>query len=306
MPRRVVIIGYPDRLVDDHAVLVRAAADAGFDAQLVAPSRLALVTGGETGETVLLDGEPCRADAVMPRGVNRAWPMLRQICEVFVRGGARIVPDPAAIDVCADKVLTTRVLAAAGVATLTTVAVVAGDGVTADSLGRALAQSEVVIKPARGSKARGVERYPSVADAAASLHGGRDLIDKMVDHQLVQPLATGAGTDYRVVVAGGDVVSITRRRALHRGFLTNRGDVEFSDLDPTGNDPRTVAIAAVAQRAAVALDLDFGGIDVIEHRGAAVVLEANAWPGLAPEVLGTRLASALVATMARHLGPEGD
>jgi glutathione synthase/RimK-type ligase-like ATP-grasp enzyme len=289
--QRLLIIGYTERLSDDHDVLLRAGGEAGVEAHLVAPSRLTvLIEPGRTAR-VLLDGEVLSGAgmAVLPRGVNRAWPLIAQVCQILQADGGHIVPGIGAIEACADKVVSTRILAAAGVPVLPTAAVVAGDGVSAQSL--ALADAEIVTKPARGSKARGVERHLSVADAAASLHAGRTLIDKMVDHQVVQPLASAAGVDYRVIVAGDAVISITRRRAVGQSFLTNRGEVEFSDLTAA----EVPDIAETGRSAAAALGLVFGGVDVIEHHGEPVVLEANAWPGLAPEVYGTRLAAALVA-----------
>ncbi len=293
--QQLIIVGYPERLSDDHAALLEAAGETGITARLVAPSRLSLVIEPDQFARVLLDGDELSGErlAVLPRGVNRAWPLIRQICETLERDGARIVPSIAAIDACADKVVTTQILAAAGVPVLPTVAVVAGEGISTRSL--ALSDSEIVVKPARGSKARGVERHPSIDDTAVSLHAGRALIDKMVDHQIVQPLATSAGEDYRVVLASGEVVSITRRRALGQSFLTNRGEIDYTDLDPDD----VPEIAETATAAALALGLDFGGIDVIEHRGRAVVLEANAWPGLAPDALGVSLAAELLQVALR-------
>lgn len=289
-PQQLLIIGYPERLGDDHAVLLEAAEAAGVTPELIAPSRLTLLIESDRADRVLLDGDPLsgRGLAILPRGVNRAWPLVRQMCEVLEHHGARIVPSIAAIDACADKVVTTQLLATAGVPVLPTAAVVAGEGISVESL--ALTDHETVTKPARGSKARGVERHPTLADAARSLRSGRELIDKMVDHQVVQPLASAAGMDYRVVVANHAVVSITRRRALNQSFLTNRGDIDYTDL--TAED--VPSIAAVAEAASVALGLEFGGIDVIEHDGRAVVLEANAWPGLASEALSDHLAVELV------------
>jgi len=46
--------------------------------------------------------------------------------------------------------------------------------------------------------------------------------------------------------------------------------------------------------AARALGLCFAGVDIIEHEGQMVVLEVNAWPGLAPDQRGTSLADALL------------
>jgi len=291
-----MIIGYPERLVADHRALLDAAQAAGYDTVLVAPSRLALVVDDE-GERVLVDGLPRRPAAVLPRGVNRPWPLLRQILEVWATQGVLVVPNMAAADLCADKVATTRVLAAAGVPVLPTVAVVPGSGVSLTPLD---GRGALVAKPARASKAAGVERFDHRAAAEAVLGAQRQLVAGMVDHHVVQPLATGAGIDYRVVVATGRAVAVTERRAPADDFVTNRPGAVVTDIDDPGREVPDVVEVAVA--AAQALGLEFGGVDVIRHEGRAVVLEVNAWPGLAATVRNDQLARSLVAVVTHLSG----
>ena len=57
----MMVVGYPDRLVDDHRALLDAAARRGVAAELVAPDRLALVATGTPGPRVLVDGGPANA-----------------------------------------------------------------------------------------------------------------------------------------------------------------------------------------------------------------------------------------------------
>ena len=293
--RRLLVIGYPSRLVADHRELLAAARAAGFDAELVAPSRLGLEVSG-AGEQVVLDGMaqlPGRdslPEVVLPRGVNRPWPLLRQILGCWQRAGVRVVPDVAAAELCADKLVTTRALVAAGVPVLPTVGVAPGQGV---ALPEGIGTGELVAKPARASKAAGVERYPDPARVQAALGAPRPLVAGLIDHHVVQPLATSAGIDYRVIVARVGhrtlVPAVTRRHASPGGFVT---DGEVEDVhDPSREVPEVVEVAT---RAARALGLGFGGVDVIEHQGRAVVLEVNAWPGLAAEVRGRQLAEVLV------------
>lgn len=291
----LIIVGYPQRLVADHAALVRVATQAGFDARVVAPSRLGLVIDAD-GERVVIDGEVCRPHVAVPRGVNRPWPMVRQVLEVWERQGCLVLPTVAAADVCSDKIATTRALAAAGVPVLPTVGVVPGEGVTVTGL---MPSAPTVIKPARASKARGVVAFDSPDDAQRSLRTERSLVAGMVDHHLVQPLATAAGVDYRVVVADGVVVALTRRQAARDEFITNAPGAEVTDLDPSTSEHRDVVEVAVA--AAHALVLPFAGVDVIRHQGRAVVLEVNAWPGLAAAVRDDQLVISLLDVIARRL-----
>ncbi len=308
--RQLLVIGYPSRLLADHRALLAAAGAAGFEAELVSPSRLGLEVS-PTGEQVVLDGLaplpdqnplPDRGvlpEVVLPRGVNRPWPLLRQVLACWQRAGVRVVPDVAAAEFCADKLVTTRALVAAGVPVLPTVGVAPGPGVV---LPGGIGTGELVAKPARASKAAGVERYSDPASAQAALGTTRSLLAGLVDHHVVQPLATGAGTDYRVIVArvGHRVLvpAVTRRHASAGGFVT---DGEVEDVhDPWRDVPEVVEVAT---RAVLALGLAFGGVDVIEHEGRAVVLEVNAWPGLAAEVRGWQLAEVLVEVAASEPAP---
>lgn len=289
-----MIVGYPERLVADHDALVAAGEAAGFRTELVAPSRLSLHIDA-LGERVLLDGRVHRPDVVLPRGVNRPWPLLRQLFQVWQREGCVIIPSVEAADLCADKVTTTRALAAAGVAVLPTVAVVPGDGVVLDVL---TGHEPLLAKPARASKARGVQDFVSVEAAHESLRNGRALVAGMVDHHVVQPLASGAGCDYRVVVASGRVVAVTQRRAPAGEFITNRPGSTVSDIAEPHRDLPDVTAVAVA--ACEVLGLEFGGVDVIVHHGQATVLEVNAWPGLAAEIRGDELARSLLDVVGRR------
>jgi glutathione synthase/RimK-type ligase-like ATP-grasp enzyme len=193
-------------------------------------------------------------------------------------------------------VATTRALQRAGVPVLPTVGVVPGDGVQVSGV---LPDRAMVVKPARASKARGVQSFTSVDEAQGSLRAGRELVAGMVDHQLVQPRASGAGCDYRVVVADGEVVAVTCRQAPTGEFITNHPDGTVDDVFPPFADHRQVVEVAVA--AAEALELDFAGVDVIHHDGRAVVLEVNAWPGLAAAVRNDQLARSLVEVARRRL-----
>ncbi len=296
----LVVVGYPDHLVADHAALVGAARGRGWTAEVVHPSRLALAVDA-AGARVLVDGVECRPRAALPRGVNRPWPFVRQVLDLWARAGTVVVPSVAGAEVCSDKLASTVRLAAAGVPVLATLGVVPGDGVTIDDA--VVGTGALVSKPARGSKARGVERHVGAALAAADLGQRRPLVDDTVDHRVVQALATGAGHDLRVVVArrglGAEAVAVTRRTAPAGSFVTNLPGATYAD-EPPGTRLHAEA-AAVATAAVDALGLDVGGVDLIEHDGSLVVLEVNAWPGLAAEVRGPAIAEALVDVVAGAL-----
>lgn len=297
---QLIVIGYPTRLVADHAVLVDAATDAGFDAEVIAPARLTVSANGD-GDAVLVDGVARRPDVVLPRGVNRPWPFIRTVLDVWEREGVPVVPSLLAADLCADKLTTTRALARAGVPVLPTIGVAPDAGVRLPALADEI---PLVAKPARASKARGLERFDDVIDAEIALGAPRPLDAGMVDHHVVQPLASEWGVDHRVVVAADRgslrVIAATERRAPAGAVATNVEGSSVRNLDDA--ESTHPDIVGVALAAAEALGLAFGGIDVIRHDGRAVVLEANAWPGLAPEARGRSLADALISVACQQMG----
>ncbi len=293
MVARLFVIGYADRLVADHRALLQSARVAGFEAELVSPSSLSLAV--DTNQIdVLVDGRPVQPDVVIPRGMNRPWPFVAQVLEEWAQRGALVVPSVHAADTCADKLRTSRMLAEAGVPVVPSVGIAPGpDNHFAEIFG----SGTVIAKPARASKGRGIERYENSMLAESGMKSSRPLVAGMVDHHVMQPLASGSGIDYRVVVAergpaGSSIVAVTRRIAPDGEFVTNRPGSIVEDV----HDPEQVVpdVCEVARRATRALGLSFGGVDVIEHLGRASVLEVNAWPGLAAEVRGTSIADALV------------
>jgi hypothetical protein len=55
MPPELLVIGYEDRLLQDHQALLNAARDEGFRAELVDPSRLTIDIRADATE-ILVDG----------------------------------------------------------------------------------------------------------------------------------------------------------------------------------------------------------------------------------------------------------
>lgn len=292
-PIDLVVLGYSERLTDDHETILTVAREHGLTAQLVTPSQVTLHID-DTGEHVRIDGVRCTPRAVVPRGINRPWPMMKQVLECWYTDGARIVPSITAADICSDKITTTRALSRAGVPVLPSIGIVPG----AEAPMRAFdiaTNTGLLAKPARGSKARGVRRFINAMEAHTELSQLHALNDGVVDYQVVQPVASEAGVDYRIVVAGANhprVVAATRRIAPPNDFITNRAHATVEDCDERLDEISDVVDVAV--RAAQALGLVFGGVDVIIHDGQPVVLEVNAWPGLAVQHRGDALARALV------------
>jgi ribosomal protein S6--L-glutamate ligase len=167
-------------------------------------------------------------------------------------------------------------------------AVLGGPDYVANTLAQ-LPERALVVKPSFGSGGRDVVTYETRDAAVRALREITRQAHGSIEHHVVQPQATGARRDYRVVVANGKAVAGTQRTAGPGRFTTNGTS---SSITPY----RSAEIDEIAVAAATAIGLEFTGIDVIEHDGNMVVLEANAWPGLSLTggVCGVNLAEVLL------------
>lgn len=89
-PIDLVVLGYSERLTEDHDTIIAVAKELGLNARLVTPSQVSLHVD-HSGEHVRVDGERFVPRAVVPRGINRPWPMLKQILECWYTDGAPVV-----------------------------------------------------------------------------------------------------------------------------------------------------------------------------------------------------------------------
>jgi RimK family alpha-L-glutamate ligase len=183
--------------------------------------------------------------------------------------GVRIFNRPPALLGCHDKLLTARLLRAAGVPhprTRRLESARSGDGLT----------YPVVAKPRYGSWGRDVElcadpqaleRYVSTMETRVWWRIGG------VVQELVRPL----GIDLRVIVAGGRVVGAASRTAAPGEWRTNVavGGTPSSAVPPA--NARELALAATG-----ALGIDFAGVDLLPDGDSWVVLEVNGAVDLRP------------------------
>jgi ribosomal protein S6--L-glutamate ligase len=223
------------------------------------------------------------------------WGMA--LVQDLVDRGATSAADAAAIGRAQDKLATTQRLSRAGIPTLRSVAV-REPAHSVDAL-RAIGGAPVVIKEREGSQGERVHLAQDGASADA-------LIQRLTASGatvLVQPfVASQPARDLRVLVVGGVATAACWRHAASGEFRSNvhrGGRVEAAEVRELG------------ESAARAMGLPLCGVDLLPDRGALVVLEVNASPGLKgiEAATGRDLAAEIVSWLrrARQIarGPRG-
>lgn len=233
-------------------------------------SRLAARLG--SGDPVVLDSQVCVTglDALivrsMPPGSLEQVILRMDILHACQAAGLHVVNSPAALEAAIDKFLALHRLAQAGLLVPPTF--------VCQTLEQAMEAYEelgpdVVMKPLFGSEGRGLMRmsHPDLAVRAFSV------ITRLSGVVYLQPYIPHEGRDWRVLIAGDNVLGMERRQVS--GWRTNLGQ---------GGRPYRLSVGGelerIARRAAQAVGARWAGVDVLPARdGHWYVLEVNAVPG---------------------------
>jgi len=177
--------------------------------------------------------------------------------------GVHVLNGPSALLAAHDKLLTARLLHAAGLPHPQT-------RLAAASTLPPRLDGPVVVKPRFGSWGRGVVLCESRSALLAHLHSLRDEPWYRRHGALLQELVEPRGYDLRILVAGGSVVGAIRRVAADGEWRTN--------IALGGHRERTVPPADardLALRAAYAADADLVGVDLLPTATGWTVVELN-------------------------------
>lgn len=206
--------------------------------------------------------------------------------------GVPVYNEARAIERSVDKAMTSLLLRAAGLPTPPTWATESLAQARRIVMRESAAGHAVVMKPLFGSQGKGLRRYGRVEGQHIALDDFAPGDGRLAYLQrFVPPPAGVPGHDWRVLVIGGRAVAAMRRSGA--GWVRNVAQgarVEPAELTP--------ALAGLAEAACAALQMDYGGVDLIPASGREPiqVLEVNgvaAWRGL-QQVTPFNLAAALV------------
>ncbi|HKZ58922.1 MAG TPA: RimK family alpha-L-glutamate ligase [Candidatus Thermoplasmatota archaeon] len=186
-----------------------------------------------------------------------------------------------------DKILASRLLATHGIPVPKTVLIKTRAGL--EEAFRLIGRPPFILKPTRGTHGVGV----MLAESRTSAESIFDAFGVNSEGLLIQEFIREArGTDLRVVVVDGRVVSAMRRRAPRGEFRANihrQGVGERVRLSPRARD--------LAVRSAQVAGLEVAGVDLIESRRGPLVVELNTSPGFEglERATGDDVAAAIIA-----------
>ena len=202
-----------------------------------------------------------------------------------------------AIERSVDKAMTSLLLHAAGIPTPPTWATESAAQAQRIAIREGAAGHALVLKPLFGSQGKGLQLVGEVD----GIHHPLPPLDKsygsMAYLQRFVPPVCEPGFDWRVLVVGGRAITAMRRVSRHWIHNVAQG----ARCEPQA---MTRPLAALAERAAAALALDYAGIDIVPVRcddndpdeSDMQVIEVNgvaAWHGL-QRVTDFNIAAALI------------
>lgn len=236
-------------------------------------------------------------DAVLVRGiaggsfeqVTKRLGVLHALREF----GVPVYNDARAIERSVDKSMATLLLHAAGVPTPPTWAIESPELARRLVMREGAAGHALVLKPLFGSQGKHLALVGRVAGRHVALPPLSRRYGSLAYLQRFVPPLSDPGFDWRVLVIGARAVAAMRRVSRHWVHNVAQGArCEPQRLDNAAG----CALAATAEAAARALDMDYAGVDLMPSADTMQVIEVNgvaAWQGL-QRVTPVNIARALV------------
>ena len=257
MTRVAVLVS---RIRVEEKLLLSALDEAGAAVQLVDDGQLLLGATRDDAPPRLISGEPLAADVVLERSISTARGLYA--LRVLEAWGFPTVNRYATAATCADKLLTTAALTAAGVPQPR-----AQLAFTSESALAAIEEMgyPVVLKPVMGSWGRLLARIND-RDAAEAVLEHKEVLGSY-QHGIfyIQEFVAKPGRDIRTFVVGDEAICAIYRQSEHWITNTARGG-------QASNCPVTPEIDAICRRAATAVGGGVLAVDLLEdpERGLLV------------------------------------
>ncbi|MBU2737837.1 ATP-grasp domain-containing protein [Acidithiobacillus concretivorus] len=266
-PRIAVLSRFPGLYSTQKLLQVVEAA--GMEAVLLAPEQCLLTVNGVHADLYVQGEKFPHCAAVIPRIGGPITALGARLLRYFAGKGTFCLNSAGALQLARDKFASLQALAAAGIAVPQTVYFTES---RQKELALQMLGTPLVHKLLQGSQGVGV----SLAETPVAARGMLDTFLSLQHEAMVQRFLPGR-QDVRVIVLFGEVVAAMRRESAAEDFRSNLHcggrALAFPDLPDSW--------AEIARKAAVALGLDFAGVDLMADADQnALVLEVNPVPSL--------------------------
>jgi len=240
-----------------------------MEAVLLAPEQCLLFLNGVHADLFVQGKKFVRCAAVIPRIGGPITALGARLLRYFAGVGTFCLNSAEALQLARDKFASLQALATAGIAVPQT-AYFTESG--QKELALQMLGTPLVHKILQGSQGVGV----SLAETPVAARGMLDTFLSLQHEAMVQRFLPGR-QDVRVIVLFGEVVAAMRRESVAEDFRSNLHcggrALAAPDLPESW--------AEIARKAAVALGLDFAGVDLMADADQCpLVLEVNPVPSL--------------------------
>ena len=289
---RLVILSRQPTLYSTHA-LVEAAQQRGHEARVLDTLQFDIRVSKQKSE-LFYQGEPVGpVDAVIPRIGASITLYGLAVVRQFEMMGVYCLNESQAIARSRDKLRCLQILSRHDLGMPMTMYTR-----QADHVPRCIEQVNgppVVVKLLQGTQGVGVVLAESTAAASSVIEAFHGLDQNLLIQQFIRE---ANGADIRAVVVGRRVVAAMRRQALAGEFRSNMHRGGKSKPMTLTQDYRRTALAA-----ARILGLRMAGVDMIESKEGAMVMEVNSSPGLEgiQKTTGVDVAKATIEHIEREL-----
>jgi ribosomal protein S6--L-glutamate ligase len=244
---------------------------------------------------VIYKGEVLKGfDAIIPRIASSYTRYGSAVVRQFEMQGVFTTTSSISIVRSRDKLRSIQLLSRAGIGIPKTIF---SRGLSdIDTIMHELGGPPIIIKLARGTHGHGVVLAESRKAARSVMQGFYLMDDDGTNILLQEYVEESAGTDIRAFVVGGQVVASMKRQSLTDDFRSNLHQGGEGKKVKLTDEEEKVAI-----KAAKAMGLSIGGVDLMRSNRGPLVLEVNASPGFGIEqVTGRDVASKIIEYVERN------
>ncbi len=237
------------------------------------------VTIEQSHPVVRYEGEDLSdIDVIIPRVSSGLTKYGGSIVRQFESQGVFTTTSSIALARARDKLRATQILARAGVGIPKTV--FARETADVEDVIEQAGGVPLIIKVARGTHGNGVvlaetRKAAQAVMQAFYVEGVSFLVQEFIEES--------AGTDIRAFVVGGRVVASMTRQSLDDDFRSNIHQGGSGEAVKLTDEERKTAL-----KAAKAMGLSICGVDMMRSKRGPLVLEVNASPGFAIEMVTNR------------------